>query len=182
MSEQHKEVWEKCLEIIKDNVNLQSFKTWFKPIEAIKLEAKVLTIQVPSLFFYEWLEEHYVNLLRRTIKKVIGTGAKLEYNIVVETSSGNKGQRTINMPASQLNKDDGMEVSMPLNISNSIKNPFIIPGLKKVKVDPQLNNNFIFDHFIEGECNRLARSAGLAVASKPGGTSFNPFLSMEAWV
>lgn len=174
MSEKHTSVWDKCLQIIKDNVNTQSYKTWFMPVKAVKLEGKVLTIQVPSLFFYEWLEEHYVNLLRRTIKKVIGTGAKLEYNIVVDNSSENSHQRTINVPASHFNKDEGMEVSMPVNISNSIKNPFIIPGLKKVKVDPQLNANFNFDHFIEGDCNRLARSAGLAVASKPGGTSFNP--------
>ena len=54
-------VWENCLKIIKDNVPTQSFKTWFEPIKALKLDGSVLTIQVPSLFFYEWLEEHYVN-------------------------------------------------------------------------------------------------------------------------
>jgi len=174
MSDRFIEVWESCLDIIKDNVTLQSFKTWFKPVKPVKLEENILTIQVPSLFFYEWLEEHYVNLLRKTIKKVIGPSAKLEYNILVENSSDNGKQRMINMPGSELGRDEGMEVSMPLNISNSIKNPFIIPGLKKVKVDPQLNNNFLFDNYIEGECNRLARSAGLSISLKPGGTSFNP--------
>jgi chromosomal replication initiator protein len=174
MNDNHIEVWEKSLQIIKDNVNLQSFKTWFKPIQALKLEGKILTIQVPSLFFYEWLEEHYVNLLRRTIKKVIGPNAKLEYNIIVENSPDKDKQRTINVPASQTGRDDGIDISMPQNISNSIKNPFIIPGLKKVKVDPHLNANFTFEKFIEGECNRLARSASLAVAAKPGGTAFNP--------
>ena len=49
------EVWKNCLQIIKDNIPTQSFKTWFEPISALKLEGKVLTIQVPSLFFYEWL-------------------------------------------------------------------------------------------------------------------------------
>src|SRR5271157_3359990 len=174
MSDQHKEVWEKCLQIVKDNVNPQSFKTWFKPISALKLEGKILTIQVPSLFFYEWLEEHYVNLLRKTIKKVIGPSAKLEYNIIVENNSDIEKRRTINVPASQMSRDEGIDVSMPHNISNSIKNPFIIPGLNKVKVDPHLNVNFTFDSFIEGDCNRLARSAGMAVAAKPGGTAFNP--------
>jgi len=174
MIDQHVESWEKCLDIIRDNVNLQSFKTWFKPIKPLKQEGKVLTIQVPSLFFYEWIEEHYVNLLRSTIKKVIGIGAKLEYNIVVENSSDNGNQRTINLPAAAMNKDDDMEVTMPMNIGSSIRNPFVIPGLKKIKVDPQLNSNYIFDHFVEGDCNRLARTAGLAVASKPGGTAFNP--------
>jgi len=174
MSERHNEIWENCLEVIKDNVNLQSFKTWFKPIKPVRFEENILTIQVPSLFFYEWLEEHYVNLLRKTIKKIIGINAKLEYNILVENTSENNKQRMINMPASDQARDDGMEVSMPVNISNSIKNPFIIPGLKKVKVDPQLNNNFLFDNYIEGECNRLARSAGWSISEKPGGTSFNP--------
>jgi chromosomal replication initiator protein len=64
---------------------------------------------------------------------------------------------------------------MPLDInSNGIRNPFIIPGLKKINVESQLNPNHSFENFIEGECNRLARSAGFAVANKPGGTSFNP--------
>ena len=147
MTEQHTEAWESCLQILRDNISPQSFKTWFKPITALKLEGKLLTIQVPSLFFYEWLEEHYVNLLRRTIKKVIGPGAKLEYNIIVESSSDSSKQRTINVPASQMARDEGIDVSMPQNISNSIKNPFIIPGLKKVKVDPHLNTHFNFDSF-----------------------------------
>ena len=58
-------VWDNCLRIIKDNVSSQSFKTWFEPIKPIKLQNKILTIQVPSQFFYEWLEEHYINLLRK---------------------------------------------------------------------------------------------------------------------
>ena len=45
-------VWANCLKIIKDNLNPQSFKTWFDPIKSIKLENKVLTIQVPSQFFF----------------------------------------------------------------------------------------------------------------------------------
>ena len=75
------EVWNNCLLIIKDNIPNQSYKTWFEPISALKLEGNVLTIQVPSLFFYEWLEEHYVGLLRKTVKKQLGDNGRLEYNI-----------------------------------------------------------------------------------------------------
>ena len=53
-------------------------------------------------------------------------------------------------------------------------NPFAIPGIKKQAIDSQLNETYRFDNFIEGDCNRLARSAGIAVAKKPGKTSFNP--------
>lgn len=169
-------VWNKCLQIIKDNIPAQSFKTWFEPVKAVKLEGSVLTIQVPSLFFYEWLEEHYVGLLRKTIKKQLGENGRLEYNIVVEKSS-TSNPYTTNMPSSG-NGAEGKSQSMPVPVAlnKDIKNPFVIPGLKKLRVDPQLNQNYTFDNFIEGECNRLARSAGTAVASRPGGTSFNPLM------
>ena len=91
-------VWNSCLQIIKDNIPAQSFKTWFEPIKALRMEGSVLTIQVPSLFFYEWLEEHYVGLLRKTIKKQLGDEGRLEYNIVVEQSSSSKPYTT-NMPS-----------------------------------------------------------------------------------
>lgn len=171
-----KTVWESCLQIIKDNIPTQSFKTWFEPIIPLRLEESVLTIQVPSLFFYEWLEEHYVGLLRKTIKKQLGDTGRLEYNIVVEKSSSQKPYTT-NIPSSG-NGAEGktQSIPMPVTLNKDIKNPFVIPGLKKLQVDPQLNPNYTFENFIEGDCNRLARSAGYAVAAKPGGTSFNPLM------
>ena len=81
MNEDHLAVWNKCLEIIKDNISSQAFKTWFHPIKPVRLEAKILTIQVPSQFFYEWLEEHYIQLLSKTIHKELGPDARLEYSL-----------------------------------------------------------------------------------------------------
>jgi chromosomal replication initiator protein len=80
--------WKKCLEIIRDNINnQQSFKTWFEPIVPLKLVGEEITIQVPSQFFYEWIEENYYTLLKRTIIDVIGRNAKLTYSVVVQQSS-----------------------------------------------------------------------------------------------
>lgn len=169
------EVWKNCLKIIKDNVNMQSFRTWFEPIRPVKIENEILTIQVPSQFFYEWLEEHYVNLLRKTIKRELGETAGLEYQIIVENGNGANPQ-TINYPANQNGSNLNNEVNMPLKLGTTIKNPFVIPGIRKVNIDPQLNPTYNFESFVEGECNRLARSAGYAVANKPGGTAFNPLV------
>jgi chromosomal replication initiator protein len=87
------------LKIIKDDIVTQSFKTWFEPIIPIKLEDNILTIQVPSLFFYEWLEEHYVGLLRKALKNQLGDVGRLEYNIVVDNSSKNGTPNTTKMPS-----------------------------------------------------------------------------------
>ena len=62
-------IWSNCLKIIKDNVSPQSYRTWFLPIKAIRLKSSVLTIQVPSQFFYEWLEQHYIDLLKKNDQK-----------------------------------------------------------------------------------------------------------------
>jgi chromosomal replication initiator protein len=170
-------VWNNCLSIIKDNVNLQSFKTWFEPIKPVKLSNKVLTIQVPSQFFYEWLEEHYITLLKKTIKKELGVEGQLEYSIIMDHSPNNPKPHTIVFPTSNSKAVKNPAVSMPIEIGNKgIKNPFVIPGIQKINIESQLNPNYSFENFIEGDCNRLARSAGFAVANKPGGTSFNPLL------
>ena len=170
-------IWDNCLTVIKDNVSIQAFKTWFEPIKPVKLKSNILTIQVPSQFFYEWLEEHYVDLLKKTIRKEIGSEEKLEYSIVMENNSGNKNPYTIKIPTTDNSILKNRQVSMPVDIgNNTIRNPFVIPGLRKVNVDSNLNPNYSFENFIEGDCNRLARSAGFAVAEKPGGTAFNPLL------
>jgi chromosomal replication initiator protein len=176
MDKTFNKVWQNCLEVIKDNVNQQSFKTWFEPIKPVKLNGSILTIQVPSQFFYEWLEEHYIDLLKKTINKELGPDGRLEYSIIMENNYRNSNPYTINIPAVN-SKTKNPQVSMPIDLnSNSIKNPFILPGLKKLNVESQLNPNYSFDNLIEGDCNRLARSAGFAVSNKPGGTAFNPLL------
>src|ERR1043165_3165624 len=93
-------VWNKCLGIIKDNVNWRTFQTWFEPIKAVALTGSILTLQVPSQFFYEWLEEHYVELLGKTIKRVLGKEGRLEYRILMESNVSQRTPASINMPGS----------------------------------------------------------------------------------
>ena len=178
MEKNYEVVWNKCLSVIKDNVSLQSYKTWFEPIKPIKLSKNVLTIQVPSQFFYEWLEEHYISLLKKTIKKELGPQGRLEYSIVMENTLNTSKPYTVKIPTNNLQaaKNDPVNMPVDINTEKGIRNPFIIPGLKKVHVESQLNPNYSFTNFIEGDCNRLARSAGFAVAKNPGGTAFNPLL------
>ena len=174
----HERVWNNCLNVIKDNVPSISFRTWFEPIVPLKLDNDVLTIQVPSPFFYEYLEEQYIDILRKVVKKELGPEAKLEYNVVMQNNSySNSKPYTVKFPAKNSKEIKNTPVSVPLdNTENTIKNPFVIPGLKKLDIDPRLNPENSFDNFIEGECNRLARSAGYAVSKNPGGTAFNPLL------
>ena len=181
MNKDYTAVWDNCLSTIKKNVNAQSFKTWFEPIKPVKLEGTSLTIQVPNKFFYEWLEEHYVALLKTTVRKELGEKGRLDYQILNGVQDKQKPTGQTAPPGTtpsvfrQKEKDSSNDLGSPGSLdADNIKNPFVIPGIRRVKVEPQLNANYGFDNLIEGDCNRLARSAGMAVAKKPGGTAFNP--------
>ncbi len=170
MVKDHVTVWDRCLQTIRRNINAQSFKTWFEPIKPVRLDGSNLTILVPNKFFYEWLEEHYVSLLKTTIRKELGEKGKLEYQIF----TGKNGKNGQNENKSRKAKASGYS---PGSISSeNIKNPFVIPGIKKIKIEPQLNPEYTFNDYIEGDCNRLARSAGVAISKNPGSTSFNPLV------
>ena len=170
-------VWKNCLNFIKDNIQDQAYKTWFEPIQPIKLDDNILSIQVPSKFFYEWLEEHYVKLLKIALTKELGKDAKLVYIIKMENSFGSPKSFTEKIPSDYKPKMKSQKIEGSSSyFKNELTNPFIIPGIQNLKIDSQLNPNYNFNNFLEGDSNRLARSAGYAVSNRPGGTSFNPLL------
>ena len=177
MKNSHEIIWKNCLEFIRDNISEQSYKTWFLPIQAIKLKGKTLHIQVPSKFFYEWLEEHYVKILKVALTKELGDHAKLVYIIKMENTYGNYQPFTEKIPSANRSAIKSQQANIPLKNKNpQLKNPFVIPGIRNIKIESQLNPVYSFENFLEGDSNRLARNAGIAVANKPGGTSFNPLL------
>ncbi|MBR2298810.1 MAG: chromosomal replication initiator protein DnaA [Bacteroidales bacterium] len=171
MSEQkHINVWEDSLLIIKDIISPQSFRTWFEPIRAINLEGSTLTLEVPSEFFREYLEEHYLDLLSKTLRRVIGVNARLIYKVKIINNSA------ITYPSSFAKEVKNPSIPMsPGQVSNLAGlDPYTIPGLKRLDIDPNLSLNYSFENFIEGNCNKLGRSAGIEIAKKPGNNAFNP--------
>jgi chromosomal replication initiator protein len=111
------------------------------------------------------------------LTKELGEQAKLVYIIKMENTYGNKQPFTEKIPSINRSAIKSQQADIPLKNKNpELKNPFIIPGIRNVKIESQLNPTYTFDNFLEGDSNRLARNAGIAVANKPGGTSFNPLL------
>ena len=166
----HSEVWDNCLQIIRDNIPESSYRTWFEPIRPVRLEGSTLTIQVPSGFFPEYIEAHYIGILSSTMKRVIGKDAKLVYEVSVVKNS------TVRYPAGR--PDSGIvnpDIALPKEKVEKIDDPYVIPGIKGITVNPNLNYNYSFENLIEGDCNRLGRAAGLAIAENPGSTAYNPF-------
>lgn len=172
MSSEASAVWNECLRVIEQHVNEQSFSTWFKPINPVKLEGTSLTIQVPSQFFYEWLEDNYVQELKIAIKTTLGQSGRLEYAVVVDRGNSSNQPYVVSFP--QGNSGNNKKSQVPVEPD---KTPFEMKSLNaEALTNSNLNPTYTFTTYIEGDCNRLARSAGFAVATKPGITSFNPLM------
>lgn len=159
----HQQLWNECLSIIKDNISETPFESWFKPIEPIGFNGKELILQIPSMFFLEFLEENYSRILRKSVDKVIGQNVKILYNVKV--TQGNGG--TTDIPADTKEHSSIIENNGPKSIYEEEQNANEV-------FDCHLNPRYTFDNFIEGESNRLARCAGLNISVHPGDTVFNP--------
>ena len=128
MSKTAQSVWNSCLAFIKDNISPQAYKTWFEPIQAVKLTDCALSIQVPSKFFYEWLEEHYVKLLKVSLTRELGEKAKLVYVIKMENTYGNKLPFTEKIPSTQRANMTSQEVDVPVKNKNPELKKYIVFG------------------------------------------------------
>lgn len=160
----HELIWKNCLDYIENRIPAQSFKTWFEPIRPLKSEGKVLTIQVPSQFFYEWIEENYVQVIKEAIAQEMGENARLEYSVVVKDTENEENNPVYPKPVGLKDREEVKKKSYDPAFMNELR------------ADGNINPTYQFENYIEGDCNRLARSAGFAVAQKPGVTSFNPLM------
>lgn len=173
MEKDCKIIWTKCLRLIEEQLPPKTFKTWFEPIRALKLKNDVLTIQVASSYVYECLEERFIDILRSSLKTVIGPNAKLEYSVVVENQP--KKPLSVTLSSSPEKRPETNTIYLNKQLSGGLKNPFE-RTVNRLQIDSQLNSIYTMESFIEGSCNRLAKSAGMAIAKNPGGTAFNPLL------
>jgi chromosomal replication initiator protein len=164
MLKNHEQLWNRCLSVIKDNISEASFNTWFAPIVALKFENNIFVLQVPSQFFVEYIEEKYIDLLRMTLYREVGIGTRLEYRVLIDKSSG-KGTQIPSAGEQPKAKVSGGHTSAYMS-------PYNKPQLPEI--DPQLNPAYNFNNLIEGNSNKLARTAGISIANEPGKTIFNP--------
>ena len=147
-------LWAQCQQILRDNLSQSAYQTWFAPVVAVQWQDNVLVLQVKSQFIVEYIEENYLNLLSRVLRKVFGPQLQLEYRVLMAGDA-------INVPSSPVQSS---AASAPLAVAKAPIEAW----------DSQLNTQYTFDNFIKGEPNKLARAAAVEIAKNPGKTIFNP--------
>lgn len=161
------ELWEKCLNIIRNNVEATAFKTWFACTKPASYTDKVLTLFVPSQFVYEHIENNYVDLLGAVIYRVFGADTELNYRVLTDSQH----QLTVSQGSEQQKKPHLSSNEAKVVAGNVAPDAIPVPVQD---LNPMLRSNYSFENFIEGLSNRLPRAAAESIALKPGKTVFNP--------
>ncbi len=164
----HKELWDKCLALIKEHVTEQQFKTWFSTIvfEVFYPEEHTLLVQVPSNFVYEYLEQNYVGLLSKVISRYFGPNVRLRYRIVTDK----KNKKTVDVEG-----DEPSAIEPPKPMARANRTPLRGDAAVPQDLNPQLDTHLTFGNYIEGASNKLPRTIGGSIAEHPGKSTFNPF-------
>lgn len=161
-------MWEKCLKVIKDNMNEDLFNTWFKPAEALGYANGVVTLGVPSEFWCQQYEGRFFPILSSSMRKVYGEGVKLEYRYKV-VSGDPESEVTVasSTPSPTLNNPIERQ-------TRTSANPFI-NGVEYEDIDPQLNATYNFENYCVGDSNKLPYTIAEFIGNNPNKTDFNPF-------
>lgn len=169
-----KSLWSKCLASLKDAFSEEEFKNWFSVIEPVAFEDDYLYLSVPTTYYYEFIDTHYSTELLLIIRKMFGQNTKIRYKVNIankQAITSEAHDRAITQ-----NRDQRAPIVLNQIGDRQLPNPLIVPGIQQVNIPSQLKEDYNFDTFVEGSCNKFARSAGYAVAQNPGKTSFNPLL------
>ena len=169
LQERHISVWNNCLRFIQQNIDPKQFNVWFRPIKPVSLVESTLTVEVPSEFFREYVEDAYLEMLKAALKKELGVGAKLLYQVTPV-----KQQPSMTYPAAHGNVPVNKTISVETFSKAGNPSPFVFPGVQRVQVNSQLNPTYCFENLIIGECNKMGFTAGESISAAPGKTAFNP--------
>ena len=163
-----KALWANCLSLIRSNVTAQQYQAWFEPIvfEHYDEGNRTLLVQVPSRYFYEYLEQHYVPLLSTVLVRCFGGQVRLNYRITVD-----QGNHLTNVEEGS----EPVNIETPAPNDNGNKSPNVLDAVGHQDLNPELDLHKTFQSFIEGDSNKLPRTVGLSIAEHPGKSTFNPF-------
>jgi chromosomal replication initiator protein len=150
-------IWNSIKQIIKENINQRSYKTWFEPMGIISMNDDALELSVPNRFFCEWIDNHYPNLMQNAIAQILGESKKIKYVVKNSAADGT--------PYSSEDWAQSHQNSKPIAI-NEINSQYYTP----------LNERYLFESFIVGDSNNFAYAASRAVADSPGRTNYNPLI------
>ncbi|RMG66695.1 MAG: chromosomal replication initiator protein DnaA [Calditrichaeota bacterium] len=148
--------WKNCLKLIKEEIPWQTFETWFTPIIPVTYVDETLILRIPSRFFYEWIDSHYGDLLKKVVRKEFGLRARVEYSVV--PSYADREPKTV---------ETAQDVE---STPSATGQPAAQLSSEELGLDPR----FTFDAFFVSGNNELALKAAMHIAQQSSQPAYNP--------
>lgn len=165
--------WRNCLQRLQSELSVTEFNTWIKPLQVRETD-KEMALYAPNPFFVDWIRQQYLDRITEVITSKADTnGLHISLhvgNAQIEQASSAQSNRQAASSASPVN---GVKAETPSH-RPSFNAPRPHHGHSSFPQN-NLNDKFIFNNFVEGKSNQLARAAAEQVAENPG-ISYNPLL------
>ncbi len=168
MAEDHKILWQKCLDIIRDNIGQEHFDIWFSFAKSVSYDNNLLTINIPSLYIREIYESRFEDLIQSTLRRVYGPNIDLRYNVGL-IRGDNESNVTLKSP-----KPSPILTNPVERQRVSTDSPFNHRE-KEDELDSNLNKTYNFENYCVGESNKLPFTIAEYIAKNPDKSEFNPF-------
>jgi len=175
------ELWQQCVELLRDELPAQQFNTWIRPLQ-VEAEGDELRVYAPNRFVLDWVNEKYLTRLMELLgERANGLVPALSLLIGSKRSAAARAVApsaaapvTSPAPASQPQSATDSFASAQVQVapaSSPVQQP--VRSERTVQVEgalkhtSYLNRTFTFDNFVEGKSNQLARAAAWQVADNP---------------
>jgi chromosomal replication initiator protein len=150
------DLWQHCLDRLKNEIPNQQFNTWIRPLHCIQDE-KRLRLMAPNAFVLDWVKKHYLDHLKGYLTD-LDLGESTGISLEIGSAPRAPGNQTKPPPVS-VSEHNGRAATVkerPLPVIAANTNP-----------------DFNFESFVEGKSNQLARAAGMQIGDNPGRV-YNP--------
>jgi len=146
-------IWQKCLSLLQEEYPAQQFNTWLRPLQA-ETQGSTLVLLAPNRFVVDWVKTHFNERINELVRQ-LSPDTITQVSIEIGTKAA------------------PLHVAAPAT-PDVAPSPVAEVSTKKVTDHHNaLNKKFVFDSFVEGNSNQLARAASLQVAERPG-DAYNP--------
>ena len=151
--------WNRILDVLQRRLpSQQAYETWFQPVQPRRISDEVIELEVPSLFFAEWIQQHYFDILNECVQNALGAAPRIQFAIRPELAL---------VPAFAEERAPAPSASLA-PLAPSLPREIPLP-------DSGLNGRYTFSTFVVGASNHMSHAASLAVGEKPG-VLYNPLV------
>lgn len=169
MNENFMEIWEKALEIIKDEISPVGYKTYVEVMVPRLVDENTICFLAPSQYHIEVLTKKYLDLIQNSLTFLTNKNYIICFQSkdMSLTNDEEEAQEVEDTSAVVVNTNLGQKVNTSTSKQTEEKNSVNLNG------DSGLNPKYTFENYIVGSNNRFAHAAAIAVSENPG-TKYNP--------